>query len=144
MIERATRFPRTNGFLPEVYQEPEKRLQIKPDFFRLFSGFPSFFHLFSTSLSHVAELICHLSLAGKRVKNKLAVLLMYETFLVFLPAGPGDHHVGKHRQINSRDIYVQGLSDFFKTALRQKPYATQVRYMSHCDIPFPKLSTPGY
>ena len=44
----------------------------------------------------------------------------------------------------SRDIYVQGLSDFFKTALRQKPYATQVRYMSHCDIPFPKLSTPGY
>lgn len=100
MIERSTRFPRTNGFLPEVYQEPEKRLQIKPDFFRLFSGFPSFFHLFSTSLSHVAELICHLSLAGKRVKNKLAVLLMYETFLVFLPAGPGDHHVGKHRQIN--------------------------------------------
>ena len=52
--------------------------------------------------------------------------------------------LGEKKNLYSRDIYVQGLSDFFKTALRQKPYATQVRYMSHCDIPFPKLSTPGY
>ena len=28
---------------------------------------------------------------------------------------------------------VQGLSDFFKTALRQKPYFRQVRHTSHCD-----------
>ena len=30
---------------------------------------------------------------------------------------------------------VQGLIDFFRTAPRQKPYSTQVRYISHCDIP---------
>ena len=30
---------------------------------------------------------------------------------------------------------VQGLIDFFRTAPRQKPYSTQVRYMSHCDVP---------
>ena len=28
---------------------------------------------------------------------------------------------------------VQGLIDFFRTAPRQKPYFTQVRYMLHCD-----------
>ena len=31
---------------------------------------------------------------------------------------------------------VQGLSDFFRRALRQKPYSTQVRYMSPCDVPY--------
>jgi hypothetical protein len=31
---------------------------------------------------------------------------------------------------------VQGLSDFFKTAPRQKPYFTQVRDMSHHDFVF--------
>ena len=34
---------------------------------------------------------------------------------------------------DSRDLLVQGLSDFFKTALRQKPYLRQVRHTSHCD-----------
>ena len=42
MIERPTRFPRANGFLPEVYQETEKSSLA---FFRLFSGIPSFFPL---------------------------------------------------------------------------------------------------
>jgi hypothetical protein len=31
---------------------------------------------------------------------------------------------------------VQGLSDFFRRALRQKPDSTQVRYMSPCDVPY--------
>ena len=30
---------------------------------------------------------------------------------------------------------VQGLIDFFRTTPRQKPYSTQVRYVSHCDVP---------
>ena len=41
--------------------------------------------------------------------------------------------VQKDPSLNSRDLLVQGLSDFFKTALRQKPYLRQVRHPSHCD-----------
>ena len=48
--------------------------------------------------------------------------------------GPLEFSFDQIDVVYSRDIYVQGLSDFFETALRQKPYATQVRYMSHCDV----------